>query len=185
MVSLVGVHGVGNFFAGRAPAEASEALARIWRADLCAGALGPLGEQVAVRAAYYAHHVQRAGRQAGQSDVDGLPEEAQRMVREWLRLWEVESGASRALEGHGHQVNAVAFSPDGRQLVSSGSYDRTLRLWEAESGASRALEGHSDQVRAVAFSPDGRHVASASAELRMWEVASGASRVLGYGGEGV
>jgi WD40 repeat protein len=50
-----------------------------------------------------------------------------------LRLWEVESGAARTLEGRGGWVTAVAFSPNGRHIVS-GSEDRTLRLWELESG---------------------------------------------------
>ena len=53
-----------------------------------------------------------------------------------LRLWEVASGASRALEGHDGSVRAVAFSPDGRHVVS-GSDDGTLRLWEVASGAAR------------------------------------------------
>jgi WD40 repeat protein len=90
----------------------------------------------------------------------------------------------RRFEGHGGGVSAVAFSPDGRHLVS-GSDDRTLRLWEVVSGAARVLEGHGGWVRAVAFSPDSRRFVSGSNDgtVRLWEVASGAARVLqGHGG---
>ena len=32
------------------------------------------------------------------------------------------------LEGHAQNVNGVAFTPDGKALVSAG-YDATLRIW--------------------------------------------------------
>ncbi|KAF5314805.1 hypothetical protein D9758_018578 [Tetrapyrgos nigripes] len=79
----------------------------------------------------------------------------------------------KPLEGHTDWVKSVAFSPDGRHVVS-GSADRTIRIWDTQTcqQVGEPLEGHIDWVWSVAFSPDGRHVVSGSQDMtiRIWDM---------------
>ena len=76
------------------------------------------------------------------------------------------------LQGHTSSVNSVAFSPDGRHIVS-GSWDQTIQVWDAQTGGQvgTPLQGHTDSVNSVAFSPDGRHIVSGSSDetIRVWD----------------
>jgi DNA-binding beta-propeller fold protein YncE len=82
--------------------------------------------------------------------------------------------------GHADWVVAVAFSPDGKALVS-GSHDGTLILWDVATGKQlRSIEGHRERGRpfevvSVTFSPDGKVLASVSSDqtVRLWNVATG------------
>ncbi len=70
------------------------------------------------------------------------------------------------LDGHSEQIQALAFSNDGRQLASA-SWDTSVRIWEVHTGNQiTMLEGHTDHVCAVSFSSSGRMLASGSAGLR-------------------
>ncbi|MES1916112.1 MAG: hypothetical protein MHM6MM_007961 [Cercozoa sp. M6MM] len=73
-----------------------------------------------------------------------------------LRLWEIESGATRArFVGHEKDVLSVAFSPDNRMIVSA-SRDRTIKIWNTIGQLHAELpraDGHKDWVSCVRFSP--------------------------------
>ena len=87
--------------------------------------------------------------------------------------------ATVVVTGHTAQVNAVAYSPDGRFAVS-GADDTTVRLWDTKTGQSlgRELRGHSGAVLAVAVSPDSRSIVSADSDGmgRVWSIASPGDR---------
>jgi hypothetical protein len=70
------------------------------------------------------------------------------------------------------EIRALAFSPEGRTLASSGEDDKVI-LWEVATGQKRLeLSGHRRCVRALAFAPDGRRLASGGAEgtVLVWDV---------------
>lgn len=103
-----------------------------------------------------------------------------------LLLWDYEIGEIiREFRGDSEVINAVAFSPDGRHIVSSADTD--ILLWDVESGAMlRRYTGHSGFVNAVAFSPDGQQMASGSGDhtVILWDIESGAliRRFAGHSG---
>jgi WD40 repeat protein len=91
-----------------------------------------------------------------------------------VRLWDVKTGKElRQFRGHTSWVWTVAFSPDGKHILSGGA-DRTIRLWDAQTGKElRRFSGFSSQVVGVDFSPDGQHflsVGEGDSLIRLWSV---------------
>jgi len=91
-------------------------------------------------------------------------------------LWETATGKSLlAPLQHQDRIVAVAFSPDGKTVVT-GSSDKTARLWQTATGKPLvpALQ-HQDIIVTVAFSPDGKTVLTGSYDktARLWEAGHG------------
>ncbi|KAJ7366048.1 WD40-repeat-containing domain protein, partial [Mycena albidolilacea] len=82
-------------------------------------------------------------------------------------------GLLKVLHGHTEPLRSVAFSPDGKQIVSS-SLDQTLRVWDSETGTEVMHIKHPSDMSNVAFSPDGRHLVSVSNDaLQVWNSQTG------------
>jgi WD40 repeat protein len=110
-----------------------------------------------------------------------------------MKIWDVTTGKELRSFGYPKPVilpstnidtgrsnfMAVAFSPDGKQIISGGG-GYILKLWDVETGGElRTYDGRiplfGNSVTSVAFSPDGRYILSAGYDKapKLWEVSTG------------
>jgi WD40 repeat protein/serine/threonine protein kinase len=90
-----------------------------------------------------------------------------------VRLYDLATGKEvGVLKGHTRPPWCVAFSPDGRRIVTGGGADQMVKLWDARTGQEIMTVGqHPDIVTSVSFSPDGQKIVSTSDDgnVRVWD----------------
>jgi RNA polymerase sigma factor (sigma-70 family) len=103
-------------------------------------------------------------------------EEGKTLIRSAIHLWDVATGREvGCCAGHIFGVEQLAFSPDGKKLISGGG-GTSLRVWDAATGKDALpLAENESWVNCVAFSPDGRLLACSGMDstIRLWDPSSG------------
>ncbi|QNP68600.1 WD40 repeat domain-containing protein [Streptomyces roseirectus] len=95
-------------------------------------------------------------------------------------MWDTATGDSQlswstgmgTITSHDGFLMGLAFTPDGRTLVTAGS-DRAAWLWDVPTGRLRTVfTGHDAAVMAIGLTRDGRTLATASIDhtVRLWPV---------------
>eukprot|EP00735_Rhodelphis_limneticus_P013639 TRINITY_DN7590_c0_g1::TRINITY_DN7590_c0_g1_i1::g.1931::m.1931 TRINITY_DN7590_c0_g1::TRINITY_DN7590_c0_g1_i1::g.1931 ORF type:complete len:781 (-),score=109.97,sp/Q00808/HETE1_PODAS/36.36/1e-50,sp/Q00808/HETE1_PODAS/36.03/8e-50,sp/Q00808/HETE1_PODAS/34.17/4e-39,sp/Q00808/HETE1_PODAS/30.69/1e-29,sp/Q00808/HETE1_PODAS/32.00/3e-16,WD40/PF00400.27/2.3e-11,WD40/PF00400.27/6e-09,WD40/PF00400.27/0.0074,WD40/PF00400.27/1.6e-06,WD40/PF00400.27/5.9e-09,WD40/PF00400.27/1.5e-08,WD40/PF00400.27/2e-11,zf-B_bo len=82
--------------------------------------------------------------------------------------------AVATLTQHTHAVRAVAYSPDGKLLVTAGD-DKKVRVWNPLTGkCSATISEHGHSVLSISFSADGTRFVTTSADrtTRIWSSAT-------------
>src|SRR5262249_33166736 len=80
-----------------------------------------------------------------------------------------------SLKRHTGSVSSVAFSPDGKRILT-GSPGGTAKVWDGDEGAELlSLKGHTSLVRSVAYSPDGKRIVTGSNDrtAKVWDALKG------------
>src|SRR6185436_3775235 len=88
------------------------------------------------------------------------------------RLWDVATGEMIRIFEHDYGLEAVAFSPDGKWILT-GTHDTTARLWDAATGELlRILSGNTDSAAKAVFAPDDKSVYTSSWDgiIRQWNL---------------
>ena len=137
-----------------------------------------------LRRTLYVNSIQLADAKYGEANIrrvrellEACPEDLRGW--EWYRLRHIADQSRMTLRGHDDWVGSIAFSPDGKRIVS-GSVDRTIKTWDAATGVElMTLRGHKEDVKSVAFSPDGQRIVSSSRDktIKIWDAATGAELI--------
>jgi WD40 repeat protein len=92
-------------------------------------------------------------------------------------LWDIRAqSVIKRLKGHARYVTSLAFTPDGKLLLS-GSNDKTVRLWDVASGREERAFNYTVGIEGLRLSPDGKILATAASpggqRITLQEIPSG------------
>jgi WD40 repeat protein len=106
-----------------------------------------------------------------------------------LHLWEIDTSREIwSIQGHkscllGEGANSIAFSPDGRTVLTSSRCDDVVHVWDAISGKAlkqfagfEVVEGQRrgwSGVNGIALSPDGTQGLIFAKPLKTWDIRTG------------
>jgi WD40 repeat protein len=103
------------------------------------------------------------------------------------RIWDISSISTShvitTLVGHGNAINTIAYSPNGKCIVTS-SDDTTAIIWSAPGGKRlQTLNGHTREVYSAAWNSDGRSIVTASKDgtSRVWDATNAEVREIQRG----
>ena len=100
---------------------------------------------------------------------------------ETIQVWDAQSGQTIMKQrGNSLQAQAIAFSPDGKYIVTtSGLLSDTVQILDASSGQVSSTHarysGLSETIQTLAWSPDGKYITSAgdNSMVQVWDVTTG------------
>ncbi|MBI3465877.1 MAG: serine/threonine protein kinase, partial [Planctomycetes bacterium] len=134
-----------------------------------------IGHEAVVWSVAFSPDGSRALSGSGGRVIDGQPTLGSDFT---VRLWDVASGQQlRSFQGHQHQVQSVAFTPDGRHAVGAGKI-WAWRRWDVETGQELAgVPGDRGKpFFHLALSADAGRLLSWGGKdkvLRLWDVTAG------------
>src|ERR1044071_1696151 len=98
-----------------------------------------------------------------------------------VTLWSVMTGKlirtvlrpSNKPQDNFHPINDVSFSPDGKHLVTGGSYedDGVITLWNIATG--KAVRKFGREATDLEVCRDGRTIVSGGTDVRLWDLTTG------------
>jgi WD40 repeat protein len=98
-------------------------------------------------------------------------------------LWDIKTGINiKRFDGHFNDVNALAFSSDGKCLLTGSSLpsyfledttlkEKTLILWDVKSGNELKSIFNTASINSVAFNPDNKNfIVGYSSAIELWDL---------------
>lgn len=88
----------------------------------------------------------------------------------FIQLWDIPNESKVIdLEGHDNEINAISFSENGYNMVSSSKKDNIIKLWDLRK-TNKFINLKIDEnsrISNLKFDPSGRYLAVAEENLRI------------------